>query len=765
MSNFQKIVICFCAGVLSAQLLPSLTVFNYLFFIAIVSVVAFRFARPLSFFIFGFIWAVFYAVSIQNAQLPASLENEEILISGKVIDLPLKEPRVSRFLFKVDEVITPAQEKTSLKYIRLSWYGKGFEPRSGEKWQLLVKLKRPHGLANPHGFDYEKWLFQQNIGATGYVRKSKNNKRIAGSYWWSVGYWRESLKNYLDVNLSDSSHVGVIKALVLGDRSDISVEQWDVFRKTGTSHLIAISGLHIGLVSALVFGFVRLLALRLPFFSRAAMQYALVVSLMAAIAYAALAGFSLPTQRALIMLVVVLGGIYFQRHYTPFHIITVALGAVLLYDPLAVMAVGFWLSFGAVTVILYATVGRFNNLGKLKQLFQMQWWVAIGLMPLVLYFFNQVSVIAPLANLLAVPFVSLAVVPMLLIALPTALLSQSLGHQALGLVDMLMDVLWQFLEMLAYVEFSTFTLTNVSLVACVIALIGVALLLLPKGFVPKPLTCVLFVPLFFPVKPAGLQNAEFKLVLLDVGQGLSAVIRTAEHTLVFDTGAKYSEKSDLAKSVIIPYLEGENIGQIDTLVVSHGDNDHAGGANTLLKSWPVKHLMTSVPDRFSDYKPSLCRDGVNWIWDEVEFKILGPSRFNLFKGNNASCVLKVSSVNGSVLLPGDIEKQMEYSLLQYNAKQLSADVMVAPHHGSKSSSTDMFIKEVDPSYVLFPVGYSNRFGFPNRQVLERYEKQGSVPFDTASHGAITVSFSVDRPIQIESFRVSHSKYWNWQLIN
>ncbi|MEW4982246.1 MAG: DNA internalization-related competence protein ComEC/Rec2 [Cycloclasticus sp.] len=762
MNNFQQKALLFCVGVVSIQLLPTLPPIYYLIFLGILALAFYKWAKGLSLCVLGFVWAASYAVSIQHNQLPRMLESQEILIRGKVVDLPVQESHSIRFLFDVETVVAPAVQHSFPSRIRLSWYGRGKEFKSGEKWQLLVKLKRPHGLLNPHGFDYEKWLFQQNIGATGYIRKSSDNQRLSQASLWDVGRWRESLKGYLESALVGSEYIGVIKALVLGDRSDISAVQWEVFRKTGTSHLIAISGLHIGLVSALVFAVFRYLGLRLTILNRGATQYAILASLLAAVLYAALAGFSIPTQRALVMLVVVLGGVYWQRHYKPFHIILVALLAILMFDPLAPMSVGFWLSFGAVAVILYGAVGRIKKQKRLRQLVDVQCWVSVGLMPMVLYFFQQVSLVAPLANILAVPFVSLAVVPLLMIALLLTVLDESLGVQVLELVNVLVALLWQFLEATAEVEFSALALSNVSLLACLIAMAGVALLLLPKGLLPKPVACLLFLPLLFPVRNEGLGHAEFKLVLLDVGQGLSAVIHTAEHTLVFDTGAKYSDKSDLATTVIIPYLQGEGIQQVDTLVISHGDNDHAGGAKTLLSKMPVKSLLTSVPPLFSEYQPIRCEEGSSWTLEGVSFEFLSPSRYSLFEGNNASCVLKVSSVNGSVLLTGDIEKNTEQSLSQYKPDQLKSDVLIAPHHGSSTSSTKEFIRDVNPDYVLFPVGYKNRFGFPKEKVVDRYKKQGINSFDTARHGAITVRFSGDSFADLKSLREESSQFWNWR---
>jgi len=426
------------------------------------------------------------------------------------------------------------------------------------------------------------------------------------------------------------------------------------------------------------------------------------------------------------------------------------------------MSAGFWLSFGAVAVILYGMTGRVNQVSVMNQLIRTQWVVAIGLMPLVLYFFQQLSIVAPLANALAVPWVSFLVAPLLLFALPMGLLSSFLSTQGLLLVDRLIDYLWLFLSALAEFEFSSLSISSASIWAYIIAMVGVVLMLLPKGLIPKPSAFLLFVPLFFPLKNDPLPEGDFTVMLLDVGQGLAVSIHTASHTMIFDTGAKYSDKSDVASTVIIPYLHGLQTDNLDLLVISHGDNDHAGGAKTLLTTMNVNRTLTSVPELFEDFGAKSCVEGMSWQWDGVDFEFLNPSKFNLFEGNDASCVLKVSSFNGSILLTGDIEKNAERSLLQYLPEKLKADVLIAPHHGSKTSSTERFIDAVAPDYVLFPVGYRNRFNFPKSAVVERYKKRGIKQFDTAIDGALSVKFATNKPIKIEGFRQNNAKFWNWK---
>jgi len=762
MNNFQKMAVFFCMGVFSVQFLANLPSDNFLYLVICILLVVFKWARYLSVYLLGFVWAAAYAQFLAGHQLTKPLEGREILLVGQVDSLPTSSQRATQFLFQVERVVSPMAASSFPKTIRLNWYNKNNRLRAGERWQLLVKLKRPHGLANPYGFDYEKWLFQQQIGASGYVRESSSNRRMAAAGIGSIAAWRESIKEYIERAVQGAEHESVIKALVLGDRSDISVQQWDVFRRTGTSHLIAISGLHIGLLAGLLFAGVRFVAIRVRYISCWALPLALFFSFSGAALYAALAGFSLPTQRALLMLSLVLLAIYWKRHYSAFHIILVALLGVLIYDPLAPMSVGFWLSFAAVAVILFSILGRLKRPKPIVQLLQLQAFIAIGLMPLVVYFFQQVSLVAPLANALAVPWASFVVVPLLLIAMLVALLNDFLSINILQLVHTLLDYQWHVLNYLAELEFSNISFSYVNWVAGLTAMLGGLLLLLPRGFIAKPLAAVFFIPLLWPMPADRLAATEFSLTLLDVGQGLAAVIQTREHTLVFDTGAKYSDKGDLASMVVMPYLSGEGVAKIDRLVISHGDNDHAGGAKTILAGIPVGKIYTSVPDKFPHHAAIHCQQGQHWHWDGVDFEFLSPIADTVFEGNNASCVLKVSSTNGAALLTGDIEKAAEKSLLLNQRAKLESAVLIAPHHGSRTSSTAEFIDAVNPQYVLFPSGYRNRFGFPKEEVLSRYQKRGITGFSTANDGAIQFRFLIAQAIELNRFRQQHSMFWSWR---
>ncbi|ORU90363.1 MAG: MBL fold metallo-hydrolase [Cycloclasticus sp. symbiont of Poecilosclerida sp. M] len=755
---------CFLLGILALQGFAVVPSKQALFFISIVALAAVRRLRWLSYLLVGFVWASVCALHVIQLQLPENLEGKEILVQGRVVGLPHFNQRATQFLFEVSHVGLDGELKGFSGRIKLSWYGPAVDIKSAETWQLLVKLKRPHGTSNPHGFDYEKWLFQQKINATGYVRKSQNNKLLQRAEFWRLGALRQMLGRYLDEKLATNSHSAIIKALVLGDRNGITQQQWGVFRQTGTSHLIAISGLHIGLVSALVFASVRGVSLRVPRVRRLALELAVVMSLLAAMGYAGLAGFSIPTQRALIMLFVIMGAIFLERHYRPAQVISAALLSVLLIDPASALSIGFWLSFAAVAIILYGFIGRVGDSGQTNffyKLIKTQWLVTLGLMPLVLYFFQQVSIVAPIANIVAVPLLSFLLIPSLMASLLLGVISERAAEYVLNFSADVLSVLWWFLEGVTQLGYVEWVLPSVSLLACSLALIGVLFLFLPKGFIPKPVALLLFIPLLFPQKIGPLQEGEFKLVMLDVGQGLSVVISTTEHTLLFDTGSSFEGSMDFASTVVLPYLRGQQKNKIDVLVVSHGDNDHAGGVDTVFENIRVDDYYSSESQNLI-VNGKKCVDGVSWNWDGVAFEFLHPDTFDLYDGNNGSCVLRVSSRAGTALLPGDIEKHAEQSLVRHQRHRLSADVLIAPHHGSKTSSTDSFVDSVNPSVVLFPTGYKNRFNFPKAAVVERYKRAGVRPFNSAEHGAVTVNFNLDEKPKLVSYRDASTRYWNWK---
>lgn len=719
-------------------------------------------SRVLVWFVLGFGWAFLSAQLNSQDHLDESLEGKDIQVVGSVISIPEPFDFGTRFLFTVDSVEAGVDAKLVPNKIRLGWYQDYPELRVGQKWKLLVRLKKPHGMLNPGGFDYEGWLFEKKIRATGYVRRSSENRLLGEEQglFISFGRLRQQLGEQIDLALANSQVAGVVKALAIGSRKEITPEQWELFRKTGTSHLVAISGLHIGLVAGLIFFVVRWFVSLVGVTRFAPYQVAAFVSIFAAVCYAALADFALPTQRALLMVLVVMLSVIWRRERSSLNILSVALVAVLIFDPFAVSSASFWLSFGAVSLIVYLSAGRVGREKSLLKKQKIHIILAIGLAPILLLFFQQFSVVAPLANLVAIPLVGLIVVPVVLLALLFLYVAPSLGLLALEFASSCLDVLVFFLDLLAGLPVADWVSAAPSGGVSFLAMVGVFVLFAPKGFPARWLAGLFFLPVVF-VQQSVIEKGDFKATLLDVGQGLSVVVQTAEHLLLFDTGARFGKRFDIGAMVVVPYVRSIGLSKVDKLVVSHGDLDHRGGARAIVKQLVVDELLTSVPEELSWTESSRCEEGQNWQWDGVLFRFLNPLKVGGGSENNRSCVLQVSSPAGKLLLTGDIEKETEKRLVKKYGQGLMSDVLVVPHHGSKSSSTVSFIDAVNPVYALFPLGYRNRFNFPAEEVVMRYKNRSVRLFDTSSHGAIAVSFKQQsRGPNVESFRVKASHYWN-----
>ena len=708
----------------------------------------------------GFLWSLLVAQQILAEALPEHLVGQDLLIEGQVASLPVVGAHHVRFEFAVQQARSGATPVTVPGRIRLNWYRSETVPKAGETWRLLVRLKQPHGFRNPGGFDYEAWLYQHRIRATGYVRQADLNQRLASDGSYPLQRLRQAVRDRLASVLHDSPVAGIIMALVVGDRSAIGAEQWQHLQHTGTNHLMAISGLHIGLVAGLTF----LLGQRLWRYSGRGMLWlpapkaGALLALVSALGYAALAGFSIPTQRALIMVTVVMLALLTSRPITPSRTLSLALLLVLLFDPLAVLASGFWLSFAAVTIIFYGLQGRLGHLPRWRQGVRIQWWISVGLFPLVIILFQRASLLAPLANILAVPLVSFLVVPLALLGTMLLPLHSGIATVLLHLASGCMQGLMGLLAWLAELPFASWSGAAASGWQAGLALIGVIMLLAPRGWPARSLGGVLLLPLLVGL-PAGIPSGMARFTLLDVGQGLAAVVETRHHTLVFDTGPRFSPRFDTGEAVVVPYLRQRGRRQVDHLVISHGDMDHIGGADSLLTLLPVKTISSSVPDKLVPWPVTPCRRGQAWEWDGVQFQFLHPPAGSLPGRNDASCVLKITAGDQAVLLTGDIEKAAEQRLLQQTDDDLHADILVAPHHGSNTSSTPAFIRAVDPAYVLFPVGYRNRYGFPRPAVVQRYQQAGVQMLDSAGAGAIHFDLG-QGTLQPVRYRQLVRRYWH-----
>jgi competence protein ComEC len=730
----------------------------------------------------GFTWAATIASHRLSDALPSEWEQKNITVVGVIASLPEQTERGQRFLFDVEQVLTPDAHVPS--HISLNIYQPytstqsttAIQPpqvRVGERWQWTVRLKRPHGTINPHGFDFEGWALAENIRAMGAVRLKSDAKRLSDrvhhpTYW--VDYMRASIASRIDRILIAQPYAGVIRALVIGEDSQISQTDWDVYLRTGTNHLMSISGLHITMLSGLVFAVafwvwrrIPILLMRLP-----AKKAAAIGGMLTAIVYAAMAGFSIPTQRTLYMLMTVTVMLLLNRPIAIARMLAVALLVVVLLDPWAVNAAGFWLSFGAVAVIAYATGARIGQLHWFTAAVKAQWAVTLGLLPFLVMMFGQFSLISPLANAFAIPVISFAVVPLAILGslLPIDI-ALSLSHGVLSITMLVLD--W-----LAALPFATWQQSAPSVAALLLAILGVAWMLLPNGVPLRWLGVVCLLPLFIG-RLDPIAQGEARVTVLDVGQGLSVVVQTAHHTLLYDTGARFNTQSDAGSRIVVPFLRAEGIHQLSGAVLSHDDLDHTGGMASVARLLPIGWLLSSLDadaqlfqlppfNTWSKQKSVQCLAGQRWEWDAVQFDVLYPSKDRLqddfLKDNDKSCVIKMTTQYGALLLSGDIERSSEWQLLESQADDLASDILIAPHHGSKTSSTQGFIEAVSPKHVVMTNGYLNRFGHPKPVVQQRYSDAGANVYRSDYDGAVQFVFQAEKPLEPIAWRKANPKYWH-----
>ncbi len=728
-------------GMLLFSILPNMFLVAGILVFALI--LHFKIRRTWSLLVFacvlGLCWSLFFSYLQMNKQLPKLQESKRLQVVGYVVSLPEKTENSVKFLFKTIKMDGHKHKRL----LKLNWYHSHINLQAGDQWRLVVKLKRPHGFMNPGGFDYEAWLFQQGISATGYVVVNNDNQFISEHWYYSpINYLRQKLQNKINALFPNQPLAGFLPALLIGSRQAITQDQWQVLRRTGTNHLIAIAGLHIGLVAGLIFFLIRwvwrlfpALCLRMPM-----QQAAALLSLMGAAFYSLLAGFPIQTQRALIMLTIVLGAVVFKRRIAVWHSYCLALFLVLLLNPFNIISVGFWMSFVTVFVIIFSLSVRINSESMMQKIWRewgrMQWIIALGVAPLSLYFFHETSFVGLLANVIAVPWFGFIIVPLCFFGVVFLFLNASVSHLFLWCALKNLQWLWVILKALSHLPVMTWQHNISNVWILIFVMLAVFLILLPKGFPARYLFFVFLLPFFTSHDDRPAYGTAF-VTLLDVGQGLSSVVQTKNHVLIFDTGAKFSETFDAGDAVLIPYFQAKNIRAIDKMIISHGDNDHIGGARSVLNAMPVKAILTSVPNRFKNYSANYCHRGQSWNWDGVKFEMLSPRIGHYDEDNNSSCVLRVSVGNKHVLFTGDIEKPVESELIKHELKQLPETILIAPHHGSVTSSSWKFVQAAHPKVVLFPVGYLNRFHFPSRIVMQRYQKIGAKEYDTVSYGAIT----------------------------
>jgi competence protein ComEC len=633
---------------------------------------------------------------------------------------------------------------------------------AGERWQLTVRLKPPQGLHNFHGFDYEAWLFAQGIRATGSIRAAKP----LGESWQldaRLAALRETVRARMLAVLGKHPQAGVLVALAIGDGAGISQDQWQRYRDTGVMHLMSISGLHVTLFA----GIAAWLAARFwrrcpPLMERLSRRrFASLGAGVCGIVYVALAGWGLPAQRTLYMILAMAWAAWRGERWFGARPLATALVIVCWLDPWGVLQIGFWLSFGAVAVLVFCGSGRLRQAVGWREAVGSQWAMTVSLMPATLFLFQQTSWVAPLANALAIPVVSLAITPLALFG----------AFPGLGWLlppgAWLMAVLDRFLALLLELPQPMIDTAAPPFAVALLAFAGALLVLLPRAWPRRWVGLCAFMPLVL-LTPARPGHGEMRLTVFDVGQGQSLLVQTRSHDLLFDAGPA-SEGSDAGERVVVPQLRAMGVRHLDTFVVSHNDTDHRGGAQSVLAALPVSQLLhtdreglISVP---ASVHSGFCDAGAAWAADGVRFGILHPAPEDLDSAlgdNEVSCTLRLSSAAGSALIPGDLEKRGEAALLARAVRdgiELRSDAIVVPHHGSRHASGEALVDAADAGIAIYPVGAGNRYGHPAPAILDRYAATGADQWRTDCDGAVRLDLSSDGEWRVTSSRVAAARYW------
>lgn len=762
------------AGAYSLQLfqsLPSVAVIAAVALLALACAVPSH-SRPVAALIAGFV-LMWWAASGQLAQrLDSSRQGSNLTIVAKVLDFPSRKNGALRLL------VQPLVPGHLPDRIRLSWFDPIFFPdtvpanllpAAGQVWQLQVKLKRPRGFFNPGGFDYEGWLFRQRIGATGYVKQGKNvSAHYPGPDVQTVV--RQRFADRIDALFPPSESRAVLKAISIGVRAEISDAHWQLYARTGTSHLMAISGLHIGLAAGGMFllswGVIALFVAR-----RNVRDLALVVAIAFAYGYAELSGFAVPAKRAFLMALLAAAAIILRRQVSVKYVFGLACLLVVISDPLSIYAPGFMLSFLAVALLLWSgrvfdpasdATSRWHPsrmVEAVRMLSRLQAVLLFGLLSVTIALFGRVSILAPLTNMLVVPLFNLVTVPACLLGLlldgSVAVAGDLLLSLALASVDLVLQVV-------GLVGSWPAAALEPPLGGMAIVLISGATVLwavLPPGWPGRYLAIVALVATAIH-KPAPLAANCVAFHALDVGQGLAVILRTRGHTLVYDTGPAFRSGSSTAKLVVEPFLHSLGLDTIDRLVISHADLDHAGGVERLHTAFTPGQLI--LGETLGDGRPtgSPCRRGETWQWDGIRFSFMHPNGSGRFSGNDSSCVLLVQAGDHKLLIPGDIEAISERSILSGTALQ-KVDLVVVPHHGSRTSSSAEFVRRLSPAVAVVSAGYRNRWGFPKSDVSARWQKQGALVVTTAQSGAVSRKYCAgELPGKLRLERTDFGRYWH-----
>ncbi|MEP6938285.1 MAG: DNA internalization-related competence protein ComEC/Rec2 [Rudaea sp.] len=720
-------------------------------------------ARPplrwLGIALLGMAWTLWRADAALAQRLPVALEGEEVLVVGALQGLPRIGEEPTRFDLAIESARHHGSAVALEGIVRVAWYTNAPSIQPCERWRLLLRVRRPRGLVDPGAFDFERHALEAGIHALGYVREDARNERL-GERALCIDRLRARVSQGIAETLGAGAPADLLRALAFGDQQAMDEREWAVARATGIPHLIAISGLHIALFAGFGVIFVRGLwklfprvTLRWP-----APQIEALASIAFALSYGCIAGLGLPTRRALVMIGVLLAANLARRAHASVQGLAFAVVVLLAIDPACVLSAGFWLSFVGVAWLIFCLGGRGTVRHGWREMMLAQGVASIGLLPLTVWFFGQSSLVGPLANLVAVPAICFFILPA---AVAGALLQLAIpwfGAPLLHLAGVAMSALWWLLERMAEWPAALCYFEEPRAWSLVLAVLGALWLLAPRGVPGRVLGAALLLPLLVPARER-LGDGEFEALMLDVGQGLSFVVRTREHVLVYDAGARFPSGFDLGEAAVVPTLHALGVARVDRLVISHGDNDHAGGAAAVLAAFPATPVSSGDPQRLP-MAATQCLAGEHWRWDGVDFRVLHPRAPLSARDNDRCCVIEVRSGSNALLLTGDITAAVEGDVAEALQPFAANTVLQVAHHGSRTSSSVAFVAALRPRIALISAGYRNRFHHPHADVVSRYAASGSAILVSAEAGFVRLRFAPDAPPDVvEIGRRDRHPYW------
>lgn len=691
------------------------------------------------FYSLGYVWTLITLTYIFIPTLPTSLENHTLILKGRVSTFPVHNPFGTHFIMSIESLNT-LKGVAVIKRGAIQVHAKTGQFVLGNTYQCTAMVQPQHGLSNPGSLNFQYTILAQGVRWQGHLLQCQ----LVETHFNVREKIRERLLSVM--NASSGTHAFAwLNALIVGDRSRIPISDWAVLENTGTNHLLAIGGLHLGIIAGLSAGLTAWCwrrSTRLMLFMDV-MRASAIMAWLASAGYAILSGFSIATLRAFLMMSVLTFSLFFKYRLSVWQCFATTLIMVLCFNPLMVLSSAFWFSFITIALIILSISAR-PYLSVFSRFWRVQYYLMLGLLPLSLYFFQTAPLLSVIINVIAIPWFGIMVLPACLFGVILLYVQPLMAHACLFFAEKCLSLLWFLLSLCSQQTIFIYHHAIPNAMILVLTTLGVLLLISPRGTTGRCLGVVLILPLLLTLKTP-LKSGEIKLSVLDVGQGLSVVVETAHHVLVYDAGGHLTSNDDKGQEIVSPFLRYEGIKRIDTLMISHGDNDHAGGADSVLNHFPTQMLFTSAPEKFLAYHPLPCHAGLSFDWDAVHFRVLSPPVKTNMTGNNASCVLMITNAYHRILLPGDIEAPAEADLLS-SGEDVRADILVAPHHGSATSSTKRFIDAVAPRYVIYSAGYHNHYGLPAKAIQQRYARLGVTALNTIDQGAI--QFKVNKQLML-----------------